>query len=254
MGIMYVVLIVPLTNRTRSVHIPEQIPCDPGQQIIILMLCNDALDIFLPSVCVSRFHILKAINNIGVDRIEFHFCHIHSPLLKVLAKTQTTLFTGQTSECIPVRTTHPFAILAVCIIALLEPKEFHGTFPVTKVITLIPSVGIRVKMPRNDIGRERILLIKQCRVSNATCQHNQILLFVHFLLHLNIHINRNDKFAHISVIKKIKAPGNNRISQFVPITKPSLIIGTKDKLRVLVVADLVQTVNKLDNFHNISPL
>nr|DAP27323.1 MAG TPA: hypothetical protein [Caudoviricetes sp.] len=167
MRIMYVILIVPPTNRTRSVHIPEQIPRNPGQQVVIFMLCNDALNIFLPSVCVNLFHILKAINDIRINRIEFHFCHIHSPLLKVLAKTQTTLFTGQTSECITVRTVDILTIPTVRVFFLLLCKEFLCGFQVTKIMTLVPCVGIRVKMPRHNIGLIVILFVKQRRISIA---------------------------------------------------------------------------------------
>nr|DAR19923.1 MAG TPA: hypothetical protein [Bacteriophage sp.] len=170
MRIMYVILIVPPTNRTRSVHIPEQIPRNPGQQVIVLMLCNDALNIFLPIVCISRFHILKAIDNIGVNRIEFHFCHIHSPLPKILTSKDSTLFIGQTSDAIPVGAIQLFAILAICIIALLLCKEFLCGFQVTKIMTLIPCVGIRVKMPRHNVGLIVILLVKQCRIGIAHFQ------------------------------------------------------------------------------------
>nr|DAU56941.1 MAG TPA: hypothetical protein [Caudoviricetes sp.] len=89
---------------------------------------------------------------------------------------------------------------------------------------------------------------------------NTLIFFSH-IYHLNhckisvlshIHIDSNDIFRS-TVINNIEATVTNRISQFVPITKLRIIIDTKNQLRVLVVADQVQTVNKLDNFHNISP-
>nr|DAY99711.1 MAG TPA: hypothetical protein [Caudoviricetes sp.] len=56
------------------------------------------------------------------------FHAFHSPLLKVLAKTQTTLFTGQTSECITVRTVDILTIPTVRVFFFLLCKEFLCIF------------------------------------------------------------------------------------------------------------------------------
>nr|DAW52936.1 MAG TPA: hypothetical protein [Bacteriophage sp.] len=115
----------------------------------------------------------------GKQLNQFGNIHFHSPLLKILAKPQTTIFTGQTPECITMGTIHLFAILAICIIALLLCKEFLCGFQVTKIMTLIPCVGIRVKMPRHNVWLIVILFVKQCRVSIAYFE-NMNVISVHY--------------------------------------------------------------------------
>nr|DAU56953.1 MAG TPA: hypothetical protein [Caudoviricetes sp.] len=61
-----------------------------------------------------------------IHDIPFHA--FYSPLLRVLAKTQTTLFTGQTSECVTVRTVDILTIPTVRVFFLLLCKEFLCIF------------------------------------------------------------------------------------------------------------------------------
>ena len=95
------------------------------------------------------------------------FHAFHSPLPKILTSKDSSLFIEQSSDAIPVRAIQLFAIFAICIIALLLCKEFLCGFQVTKIMTLIPCVGIRVKMPRHNVGLIVILLVKQRRISIA---------------------------------------------------------------------------------------